>query len=62
MVIINIKDATRIVNTECLPRGLNCRYLECTPHEPENTLIAYCWRRKLPKQIPSIHVIVDFQR
>ena len=60
--IIQIENAGTIANMEAMPRGLNCRWLECTTYENENgtTLIAMKWRRKLPRAIEPWHRIVDF--
>ena len=54
-----------LVNMEAMPKGLNCKYLECTlsHHEPPK-FIAYQWRRHLPDvmktHFPVGHVIVVF--
>lgn len=64
MKIIPIREAGPIANMEAMPRGLHCRYLECSTHDDEKgiTLIAFKWRRKLPKGIEPWHRIVDYKR
>ena len=59
--IIDIKDVGELVNMEAMPKGLNCRFLECYPshHEPPK-MIASQWRRLMPKFIPPGYVVVDF--
>jgi len=56
MKIINIKDAPKIVNMECMPRGTGAKFLECTQAH-NGDLIASYWRRKEPKQY---EVLVQF--
>ena len=54
------KDKPRIVNTEQLPRGLNCRYLMVMPSHIPGEYIAIHWCRKLPRTIPLSRDVVDF--
>jgi hypothetical protein len=64
--IIKIKDTPKILNMECMPRGTGAPYLECSTHQRAERgeiitdYIAYKWRRKIPKGIPSWHVIIEF--
>lgn len=59
MIVVPFSRDMRIVNTEQLARGLNCRYLEVmTSHKP-GEYIAVAWRRAMPKsQLPG-RVFID---
>lgn len=37
--IIPIGEAGRIANMEAMPKGLNCRYLECSTHEKDKVTL-----------------------
>lgn len=57
----DIPNEQKLVNMEAMPRGLNCKYLECTlSHHNPPQFIAYQWRRKEPDSLPSGHVLVVF--
>ena len=47
-IIKNSKDL-KIVNLDQLAHGTGAKYLEVMPDSLHGTLIAVCWRRKLPK-------------
>jgi hypothetical protein len=50
-----------IVNTEHLPRGGGCRYLECyDDRDTHGTLIASKWRRTVPARLPARYVLIDY--
>jgi len=48
-----------IKNVESLPHGLNTKYLEVMISH-NNDLVAYAWRRKIPKNIPGDHKLIMF--
>jgi len=48
-----------IKNVESLPHGLNAKYLEViVAHNGD--LVAYAWRRTVPKNMPKDHKLIVF--
>ena len=60
MTTITYSPALDIRNTESLPKGFGCRYLEAmTAHIP-GVLIAMRWRRRPPATLEDGRVLIDF--
>lgn len=53
------KETIDIRNISALPGGLGCRFL-LTIKGPDETLIAKQWKRKKPKSLGVIEVLVCF--
>jgi hypothetical protein len=60
MTIIKYNNLLIIKNLEQLPHGTGAKYLEVFIDTLHSVLIAYCWRRTMPKLIPLNHAIVKF--
>ena len=55
-MVVDYQPTLDIRNSEMLPRGTGCKYLEVL--KTEFCFIAYCWRRSIPKTLPYDHIII----
>ncbi len=54
------REATKIMNTESLPRGLNAPFLLVVLSPYDGVYIAKRWLRKLPARVSNVERIIRF--
>ena len=59
-MILEYNKTFDIRNTDQLPRGTGCKYLEALVDQRNGVFIAKRWRRTLSAPIPSGSVIIKF--
>ena len=57
-----IKDTVTVTNISALSRAKGAKYCECIKAHIDNTLIAYSWRRVIPRETKENqdHVLIEF--
>ncbi len=59
--VVKYSPALVIRNVDSLPRGLGSRYLLTIAGE-RGELVAKAWKRKRPKTLAAVEILIDFHK